>query len=55
MTAVFEADFSAIAAHRAKHKDAYAKAGAPLTYSAYIVRAAARGDEGRAERQRALA
>ncbi|GAM99056.1 dihydrolipoamide acyltransferase component [alpha proteobacterium U9-1i] len=41
VTAVFEADFSAIAAHRAKHKDAYSKAGAPLTYSAYIVRAAA--------------
>jgi 2-oxoglutarate dehydrogenase E2 component (dihydrolipoamide succinyltransferase) len=38
---VFEADFSAIAAHRAKHKDAYAKQGAALTYSAYIVRAAA--------------
>lgn len=41
VTAVFEADFSAVIAHRAKHKDAYAKAGAPLTYSAYIVRAAA--------------
>jgi 2-oxoglutarate dehydrogenase E2 component (dihydrolipoamide succinyltransferase) len=41
VTAVFEADFSAIGAHRAKHKDAYAKAGAPLTYSAYIVGAAA--------------
>jgi 2-oxoglutarate dehydrogenase E2 component (dihydrolipoamide succinyltransferase) len=41
VTAVFEADFSAIAAHRAMHKDAYAKAGAPLTYSAYITRAAA--------------
>src|SRR5262249_31505602 len=41
VTAVFEADFSAIAAHRAKYKDAYAKAGAPLTFSAYIVRAAA--------------
>jgi len=41
VTAVFEADFSAIAAHRVKYKDAYAKAGAPLTYSAYIVRAAA--------------
>jgi 2-oxoglutarate dehydrogenase E2 component (dihydrolipoamide succinyltransferase) len=41
VTAVFEADFSAVTAHRAKHKDAYAKAGAPLTYSAYIVRAAA--------------
>ena len=41
VTAVFEADFSAIIAHRAKHKDAYAKAGAQLTFSAYIVRAAA--------------
>ncbi|MFN3463788.1 MAG: dihydrolipoamide acetyltransferase family protein [Terricaulis sp.] len=41
VTAVFEADFSAIIAHRNKHKDAYAKAGAPLTFSAYIVRAAA--------------
>lgn len=41
VTAVFEADFSAIIAHRAKHKDAYAKAGVQLTYSAYIVRAAA--------------
>ncbi|MEZ5996357.1 MAG: 2-oxo acid dehydrogenase subunit E2 [Hyphomonadaceae bacterium] len=41
VTAVFEADFSAVAAHRARHKDAYLKAGAPLTYSAYIVRAAA--------------
>jgi 2-oxoglutarate dehydrogenase E2 component (dihydrolipoamide succinyltransferase) len=41
VTAVFESDFSAIAAHRAKHKEAYAKQGAALTYSAYIVRAAA--------------
>lgn len=41
VTAVFEADFSAIIAHRAKHKDAYAKDGAQLTFSAYIVRAAA--------------
>jgi 2-oxoglutarate dehydrogenase E2 component (dihydrolipoamide succinyltransferase) len=41
VTAVFEADFSAMQAHRAKHKQAYAKAGAQLTYSAYIVRAAA--------------
>jgi len=41
VTAVFEADFSAIAAHRAKYKDAYAKEHAALTYSAYIVRAAA--------------
>jgi len=41
VTAVFEADFSAIVAHRARHKEAFAKAGAQLTYSAYIVRAAA--------------
>ncbi|OQW60956.1 MAG: dihydrolipoamide succinyltransferase [Proteobacteria bacterium HN_bin10] len=41
VTAVFEADFSAIIAHRASHKDRYAKAGAQLTFSAYIVRAAA--------------
>ncbi|MFT3729009.1 MAG: 2-oxo acid dehydrogenase subunit E2 [Terricaulis sp.] len=38
VTSVFEADFSAIAAHRAKHKAAYKT---PLTYSAYFVRAAA--------------
>jgi 2-oxoglutarate dehydrogenase E2 component (dihydrolipoamide succinyltransferase) len=41
VTAVFEADFSAIAAHRAMQKAAYEEAGAPLTYSSYIVRAAA--------------
>ena len=41
VTALFEADFTAIAAHRAQHRDEYASAGAPLTYSAYIVRAAA--------------
>lgn len=41
VTAVFEADFSAIMGHRAKHKDAYAKSGAQLTFSAYIIRAAA--------------
>lgn len=41
VTAVFEADFSAVIAHRNKHRDAYAKAGAPLTFSAYIIRAAA--------------
>ncbi len=40
VTAVFEADFSAIIAHRNKHKEAYAKTGAPLTFSAYIIRAA---------------
>ena len=41
VTAVFETDFSAIIAHRNKHKDAYARAGALLTFSAYIIRAAA--------------
>jgi 2-oxoglutarate dehydrogenase E2 component (dihydrolipoamide succinyltransferase) len=41
VTAVFEADFSAIAAHRARHKDAFAKKGVKLTYTAYFVAAAA--------------
>ncbi|MEZ5958899.1 MAG: 2-oxo acid dehydrogenase subunit E2 [Hyphomonadaceae bacterium] len=41
VTAVFEADFSAVIAHRNKHKEAYATGGAPLTFSAYILRAAA--------------
>jgi len=41
VTAVFEADFSAIAAHRAKHKDAFAAKGIKLTYTAYLVAAAA--------------
>ena len=41
VTAVFEADFSAIIAHRNAHKAAYAKKGAKLTYTAYLVAAAA--------------
>jgi 2-oxoglutarate dehydrogenase E2 component (dihydrolipoamide succinyltransferase) len=41
VTAVFEADFSAIIAHRARHRDAWAKEGVKLTYSAYLVAAAA--------------
>jgi 2-oxoglutarate dehydrogenase E2 component (dihydrolipoamide succinyltransferase) len=41
VTAVFEADFSAIVAHRERHKEAYARKGAKLTYTAYIVAAAA--------------
>lgn len=41
VTAMFEADFSAIMAHRARHKEAFARAGAKLTYTAYIVAAAA--------------
>ena len=41
VTAVFEADFGAIIAHRDKHKEAFARKGAKLTYTAYIVAAAA--------------
>ncbi len=41
VTAVFEADFSAIQRHRAAHKAAWAKKGVKLTYTAYIVAAAA--------------
>jgi len=39
VTAMFEADFSAITAHRAAHKDAFAKDGANLTFTAYFVAA----------------
>src|SRR5688572_11696541 len=35
VTAMFEADFSAIIAHREAHKAAWAKKGVKLTYSAY--------------------
>jgi len=41
VTAMFEADFSAIIAHRERHKAAWAKKGVKLTYSAYIAAAAA--------------
>jgi 2-oxoglutarate dehydrogenase E2 component (dihydrolipoamide succinyltransferase) len=41
VTAMFEADFSAIMAHRERHKETFAKKGAKLTYTAYIVAAAA--------------
>jgi 2-oxoglutarate dehydrogenase E2 component (dihydrolipoamide succinyltransferase) len=41
VTAMFEADFSAIIAHRERHKAAWAKQGVKLTYSAYLVAAAA--------------
>jgi 2-oxoglutarate dehydrogenase E2 component (dihydrolipoamide succinyltransferase) len=41
VTAVFEADFSAIIAHRARHKDAFARKGVKLSYTAYLVAAAA--------------
>jgi 2-oxoglutarate dehydrogenase E2 component (dihydrolipoamide succinyltransferase) len=39
VTSVFEADMSAVVAHREAHKDAFAKDGARLTYTAYFVRA----------------
>jgi len=41
VTAVFEADFSAIMKHREAHKAAFAKKGVKLTYTAYLVAAAA--------------
>ena len=39
VTAVFECDFSAVAAHRGKHKAAFETQGAKLTYTAYFVAA----------------
>lgn len=39
VTAVFEADFSAIIAHRNAHKAAFEKTGANLTFTAYFVAA----------------
>jgi len=41
VTAVFEADFSSIIAHRTKHKADYDKLGANLTLSAYVLAASA--------------
>jgi len=41
VTAVFEADFTAISAHRAVNKDAFAKEGANLTFTAYFIAASA--------------
>jgi 2-oxoglutarate dehydrogenase E2 component (dihydrolipoamide succinyltransferase) len=41
VTAMFEADFSAIMKHREAHKAAFAKKGVKLTYTAYLVAAAA--------------
>jgi 2-oxoglutarate dehydrogenase E2 component (dihydrolipoamide succinyltransferase) len=39
VTALFEADFTAIAAHREAHKAEFARDGANLTYTAYFVAA----------------
>ena len=41
VTAVFEADFGAIAAHRDAHRAIFAARGVKLTYTAYILKAAA--------------
>jgi len=41
VTAVFEADFSAIITHRTRHKAAFAASGANLTFTAYILAASA--------------
>ncbi len=41
VTAVFEADFTAIQRHRERHKAAFAAKGIKLTYTAYFVAAAA--------------
>lgn len=40
VTSVFEADLSAISAHRAQNKDAFAQKGVKLTYTAYFIAAA---------------
>lgn len=39
VTTVFEVDFSAVAAHRAANKDRFAREGAKLTFTAYVVSA----------------
>ncbi len=41
VTAMFEADFSAVGAHRAAHKIAFERRGANLTFTAYFVAACA--------------
>lgn len=41
VTAIFEADFSAIAAHRTKHQEDFAARGVKLTYTAYFLMACA--------------
>jgi 2-oxoglutarate dehydrogenase E2 component (dihydrolipoamide succinyltransferase) len=41
VTSVFDADLSAVLAHRAEHADRFTRAGAPLTLTAYFIAAAA--------------
>jgi 2-oxoglutarate dehydrogenase E2 component (dihydrolipoamide succinyltransferase) len=40
VTTVFEADLSAVLRHRARHREAYANEGVPLTLTAYFLQAA---------------
>ncbi|HVW70207.1 MAG TPA: dihydrolipoamide acetyltransferase family protein [Steroidobacteraceae bacterium] len=40
VTTVFEADMTAVLAHREKHREEFAKRGAPLTLTAYFLQAA---------------
>jgi 2-oxoglutarate dehydrogenase E2 component (dihydrolipoamide succinyltransferase) len=42
VTAVFEADLSAVLAHRDRHREEFRQKGVPLTYTAYFVAAAVR-------------
>ena len=42
VTTVFEVDLTTVAAHRAAHKEAFARDGARLTYTAYFVSAITR-------------
>jgi 2-oxoglutarate dehydrogenase E2 component (dihydrolipoamide succinyltransferase) len=39
VTSVFEADMSAVIAHRARHRDEFKRNGAPLTFTAYFLSA----------------
>ena len=43
VTTVFEADMTAVLAHRSKHRDEFAKRGVPLTLTAYFLQAAVDG------------
>jgi 2-oxoglutarate dehydrogenase E2 component (dihydrolipoamide succinyltransferase) len=43
VTTVFEADMTAVLAHRQKHRDEFAKRGAPLTLTAYFLQATVDG------------
>jgi 2-oxoglutarate dehydrogenase E2 component (dihydrolipoamide succinyltransferase) len=39
VTSIFEADMAAVIAHRARHRDAFEREGAPLTLTAYFLKA----------------